>query len=356
MENRSTFSQNRPEFSRELRRRVDDYFRRNNITPFGNWKIHVKAGVLLCSALVIYLFLIFDVLPLWGALVGTVLLGCTFASIGFNLMHEGAHGSYSKYKWLNEFMAFTLNVMGGNAAIWKQKHNNAHHTYTNVQGHDSDIDIEPWIRSNKGQKRRWYHRYQHIYGLFLYSFTYLVWVFRQDFSKYFTGKIAEAYSMRKLPPGEHLVFWLSKLLHFMIILVIPILMLGWKETLIGYIIFSLSVGFVLGIVFQLAHLVEETEFPVADAQGEISNEWTIHQLETTSNFSTRSKLMSCLLGGLNFQVEHHLFPKISHVHYPAVSRLVKEVCMEYNVRYNEQPTLYSALRSHLRYLRSVGNG
>lgn len=354
-ETRTTFTQDRPEFSLALRQRVENYFREKKINPAGNWKIHVKAAILLSTAIALYIILMANFLPVWAAIITTIGLGATFASIGFNLMHEGAHGSYSNIKWLNEFMGGTLNVMGGNVLLWKQKHNLAHHTYTNIQGHDSDIDTEPWIRSNTEQKRYWWHRYQHIYGLILYSFTYAIWVFWQDFTKYFSGKIADNYPLRKMTVKEHLIFWTFKLIHFSLILGIPIFLLGWKETLIGYAIFSGTIGFVLGLVFQLAHLVEDTTFPVADPKsGEIANEWTIHQLATTANFSTRSRWISWFVGGLNFQVEHHLFPKISHIHYPAINRIVKQVCDEFNVRYNEYPNLLTAVRSHLVYLRTVG--
>lgn len=352
---RTTFTQNNPEFSRTLRQRVDRYFNERGISTSGNWKIHIKAAVLLVSAAFLYVLLLSGVLPVWALILGCIVLGAVLASIGFNLMHEGAHGSYSDIKWLNEFMGYTLNLLGGNLAIWKQKHNNAHHTYTNIQGHDDDINIEPWIRTNRGQKRRWYHRYQHVYGLILYSFTYLIWVYREDYNKYFTGKIAENYPLRRLSLRDHLIFWISKIVHIAIVLVIPMIAIGWQETLAGYFILCATIGFTLGLVFQLAHLVEETQFPVADGRtGDIENEWTIHQLSTTANFSTRSRILSWYVGGLNFQVEHHLFPKISHVHYPNVSKIVKQVCDEFNVKYNEYPNLFLALRSHLVYLRAVG--
>ena len=281
-------------------------------------------------------------------------MGVNLASIGFNLMHEGAHGSFSRRKWVNELMGYSLNFMGGNVTIWKQKHNQDHHTYTNIQGHDSDIDIEPWIRTNLNQERKWYHRYQHIYWVILYGLTYFIWVFSQDFMKYFTRKIAEHSTLNKMKWNNHVMFWLSKAFYFTVFLALPIIFLGFWETLIGYAVISFSCGWLLAIVFQLAHLVEGTDFPVPNPDSKsIENEWTIHQLETTANFSTKSKIVSWFVGGLNFQIEHHLFPKISHVHYPAISKVVKAVCKEYNVKYIDHATVFKALRSHVTYLKSV---
>ncbi len=354
MKAKTTFTQINPEFSRALRQRVEEYFSTNGKRFTGNFRLYFKSIILILTAVGTYVLLLADIVPVWAAILLCVALGLNLASIGFNLMHEGAHGSYSRKRWVNEIMGYSLNALGGNVMIWKQKHNQDHHTYTNIQGHDSDIDIEPWIRTNQNQKKYWYHRYQHYYWIILYGLTYFIWVFSQDFRKYFTGKIAEHSEMRRMKWNNHVMFWLSKLTYFFAFLVLPVLLLGFWETVIGYAIISFSCGWVLAVVFQLAHLVEDTSFPMPDPESKvIDNEWTIHQLATTANFSTRSKIVSWFVGGLNFQIEHHLFPKISHVHYPAVSKLVKEVCHEFNVKYIEHRTVFHALRSHVIYLKSV---
>src|SRR5690606_23154492 len=116
-------------------------------------------------------------------------------------------------------------------------------------------------------------------------------------------------------------------------------------------IVGVSCGFCLAVVFQLAHVVEATQFPVADeGSGKIEQEWMVHQLSTTANFATGSHTVSWLLGGLNFQVEHHLFPRISHVHYPAINKLVKATCNEFGVTYLAHRTVVGALASHLRHI------
>lgn len=342
------------EFAKELKRKVDEYFKSNNKKTTGDWRIFHKTVVLVVTLLALYLMLLFGSFPTWANIVMCGLVGLVFALIGFNVMHDGGHGSYSDKKWLNEIMGYSLNIMGASAYFWKFKHNIVHHTYTNIEGHDDDIDIKPFIRTNNEQKRYGFHRFQHIYAMALYSLTYVFWWAYNDFVKYFTGKILDK-KIPKMSTKEHLGFWLTKVAHIAIFIVIPILVVGLKEALIGYLIVAGVTGIVISVVFQLAHVVEDVDFPTPDEETlKIEENWFVHQLQTTANFSTRSKVLSWMTGGLNFQVEHHLFPRISHIHYPAISRIVKQVCAQYNIPYNEYPTLGKAVASHLSYLKVVG--
>jgi linoleoyl-CoA desaturase len=248
-----------------------------------------------------------------------------------------------------------LNVMGGCAFIWKQKHNNNHHSYTNIEGMDDDINIKPFIRTNAGQKKYWFHRFQHIYGFLLYGLSYLFWVFYQDFKKYFSRKISRISPLRKMKLKDHILFWVTKCSYVLIFLVIPAYNTGIVNTLLGYSMMVFVCGFVIAIVFQLAHLFEDSEFVIPQNDTlNIENEWAIHQISTTANFATRNKLVSWLCGGLNFQIEHHLFPKISHIHYPQVAKIVRETCSEFNIFYKEFPSVLSAVRSHFIHLRKTG--
>jgi linoleoyl-CoA desaturase len=156
---------------------------------------------------------------------------------------------------------------------------------------------------------------------------------------------------------EHLFFWFYKLSHAFIFVVLPIYMVGFTPWLIGFLSMGLVTGFVLSIVFQLAHTVEHTHFPLPnDATGKMEDEWAIHQIKTTANFATRNRVVSWLVGGLNFQIEHHLFPKISHVHYPAISKIIKKACADYGISYIEYPKMIMAVQSHVNYLRQLGRG
>lgn len=352
---RVTFNNKNNVFFNELRRRVDEYFVTNNIKPTGNYKLYVKTAILLSSAAGLYITLIFFTPEQWWlSLLLCTMLGVVLAGIGFNVMHDSAHGSYSRKKWVNDIMAYSLNLMGGNSYLWKNKHNLNHHTFTNINGMDDDIDIRPWIRTNSNQPRYFYHRFQHIYWVVLYGVTYLLWVYVQDFRKYFSGKIADT-KLRPMSVKDHFVFWISKLIYFALFIALPIIKLGFVEMIIGYTVMSFVCGFIISVVFQLAHIVKDTVFPLPDENtNRIEREWAIHQLATTANFSTKSKIIGWFTGGLNFQVEHHLFPKISHVHYPKISEFVKETCEKFNVKYIEYPNLISALRSHVEYLRLAG--
>ncbi|RQO32700.1 acyl-CoA desaturase [Taibaiella sp. KBW10] len=343
-----------PDFTKELKGKVDAYFKDNNKKQTGDWRIYHKTLVLVLSLIVLYALLVFGSLPVWVNIIMCALLGLTFSLIGFNVMHDGGHGSYSEKKWLNNVMGHSLNIMGASTFLWKFKHNIMHHTYTNIEGHDEDIDIKPFIRTTREQKLYYMHRFQHIYSIFLYSLTYIFWVGYNDFKKYFAGNILD----KKIPNMKfrnHLGFWLTKVFYATFFIVIPIMVVGWQHALIGFLIVAGVTGVIISIVFQLAHLVEGVDFPVPNEDThKVEQNWFIHQLQTTANFSTRSKIVSWMTGGLNFQVEHHLFPKISHIHYPAINKIVQQVCAKYNVPYNEHRTLGKAFGSHLHYLKVVG--
>jgi linoleoyl-CoA desaturase len=345
-------------FTQELKKRINEYFESNKVEKTGNHKLFSKAIILGLSLIGVYVHLVFFTPPVAIALLECVLLAVVVSSIGFNIMHDGGHGSFSNNKVLNKIAAHSLDLLGGSSYMWHMKHNIIHHTYTNVEGVDDDINVEPWLRFHTSQKKRKLHKYQHYYFWVFYSLLYFSWIFIGDFKKYFTKKIGEI-EIQKMKGEDHFSFWMSKVSFVGIFMIIPIIVVGFKPWLLGFAIFLLSTGLLISMVFQLAHTVEEANFVKAIASETsdadiIENEWTIHQLETTANFATNNRVVNWFTGGLNFQVEHHLFPKISHVHYPAISKIIKEVCSVYDVRYNEFKRTRDAIYSHLRYLRLMG--
>ncbi|KXK46822.1 MAG: fatty acid desaturase [Bacteroidetes bacterium OLB10] len=279
-------------FFPSLKQRVNEYFEKNQIQSTGNFKLFSKTIILFTLLIALYVILVFFTPSNgWLSLALCALMGVVVAAIGFNVMHDGAHGSYSSRKWVNESMAHSLNLLGGVSFIWKQKHNINHHSYTNVEGMDDDIDIKPFIRVHEGQKKYWFHRYQHIYGLLLYGITYFFWVFYNDFKKYFSGKIAEHTKMQKLAWWEHVVFWATKLFYVAAFIVFPIYNVGLADTIIGYVLMVVITGITISVVFQLAHIVEDMEFVNPEGKSmKIESEWAIHQLQTTSNFATKINL------------------------------------------------------------------
>jgi len=338
----------------ELRQKVQQYFDETGKAATGNLTLFTKAIVLVSLFTVVYLHLILFTPAWYFALGECVLLGALIASIGFNVMHDGSHGSFSKYKWKNKLATYSLNMLGANHFLWNMKHNIIHHSFTNIDGVDDDIEIGILMRMAPGQKRLWAHRFQHFYFWFLYMLLYVFWIFFTDYQKYFLKRIGDI-PLKKMEFKDHLSFWLTKVYHGAVFIVIPILCVGWFAWLMGFLLISCVSGFILSIVFQLAHTVEHTGFPVADAESnKLPDEFATHQIKTTANFATQNKLVSWFVGGLNFQIEHHLFPKISHVHYPAISAIVRKVCKEYQLQYIEYPTMRSAIAAHVRFLRTMG--
>ncbi|MES2731405.1 MAG: acyl-CoA desaturase [Bacteroidota bacterium] len=351
-----SFNNRNSPFFKVLKEKVDSYFVNNNIHTAGNRRLLFKSLLQISSAMALYIVLVFFNPGSLVSLLLSSLLGFNLAVIGFNVMHEGGHQSFSKHRWLNQASAYSLNILGGNVYFWKIKHNINHHTYTNIEGLDMDIDVQPFMRLHEQQPRYWFHRFQHVYWLVLYSFSYLAWIFYDDFEKYFTGKAVAIAEKRNLAPKEHLIFWLTKIGYVSLFIVIPIVMVGLVKALIGFSIITFVCGLFISIVFQLAHVVESTQFPSpSEESNKMETEWAIHQINTTANFATKNKFISWLLGGLNFQVEHHLFPKISHVHYPQISKLVKETCQEFNITYLEYPSLIKAFYSHLLHIKKLGH-
>jgi len=335
-----------------LKRRVDTYFSESR-HPAGNRRLVFKALLQILTAVALYTVLVFFTPSALIAIFLCILLGLNLALIGFNVMHEGGHQSFSRYKWLNSASAYFLNVLGGNQYYWKIKHNQNHHTFTNIEGMDSDIDVKPLMRLHQGQPRRSYHRYQYVYWVALYGISYLAWVFYEDFQKYFSGRVSTNMAKARMSHREHIIFWVSKIMYVVAYVAVPLMYLGWLWWLTGFLIVTFVCGLTISVVFQLAHVVSATSFHSPEG-GSSHCEWAVHQLASTSNFGTSSKLLHWLLGGLNFQIEHHLFPRVSHVHYPAISVFVREACLKEGVKYHEYNTMTDAIKSHIRLLYALG--
>ena len=352
--NTPKFLKGKDGFHEELKARVNRYFIENKRPQTGNFELLFKAALLCAAYVFVYFHLVFFTPNVWIAIPECIFFGCLTAAIGFNVMHDGAHGSFSTNKVLNKMAGFSLNFLGASAIMWNMKHNIIHHTYTNIDGVDDDIEARPWLRFATTQKKMKMHKFQHYYFWFLYTLLHLLWIFLTDYKKYFSGRIGDM-PLRKMTIREHISFWAAKLIYAFMFVALPIMILGFSTWLIGFLCITMTTGLVISIVFQLAHTVEHTEFPVPDEiTHRIENEWAIHQINTTANFATHNKVISWLVGGLNFQIEHHLFPRISHVHYPAISKIIKRTCAEYGIGYIEYPKMTSAIYSHMMYLKRLG--
>ncbi len=353
-----TFTNKSNSFHQTLKSEVEKYFSAKGIKKTGNWRLYSKSAILIPLVIGIYVSLLAFYpahIPAALAVFLCFTMGFALSSIGFNIMHDACHGSYSQRPWLNDLMGLSLNSLGGNAFIWKMKHNIIHHTYTNVDGIDDDIAKSPLMRHCSSQKWVKAHRFQHFYVVFLYAISSIAWVFIMDFNKYFSRKIFHT-DLQKMNTKEHVIFWASKLLYVLFYIAIPIYAVGTGPWLVGFLCMHVALGLTLSIVFQLAHVVEDAGFIEVkeNSPQKIEEEWAIHQVKTTANFAPRNHFINWFVGGLNFQIEHHLFPKVSHIHYPQISNIVKTTCAEYNIHYNEFPTMRAAVASHFRIMKELG--
>ena len=236
----------------ELKTRVQQYFDEKGIDSTGTPKLFTKAIIMVIALVAIYIQLLIWT-PVWYvALAECMILGGIVAAIGFNVMHDGSHGSFSSKKGINRVAASSISLLGANHFMWNMKHNMIHHSFTNIVGVDDDIEIGVLMRMAPTQKRYMMHRFQHVYFWFLYMLLYVFWIFFTDYKKYFLKKIGNV-PLKKMKPADHLEFWVVKLYHAAVFIVIPIVCVGWLSWMIGFLTMSVVAGFVLSIVFQLAH-------------------------------------------------------------------------------------------------------
>jgi len=288
------------------------------------------------------------------ALVLAILLGLSAAGIGFNAQHDGGHRAYSNYFWVNKLMATTMDVLGGSSYLWHWKHAVFHHSYVNIAGLDTDIDLGIIARLTPHQKRLVFHRWQHLYLWPLYGLLAIKWQLFDDFRKLIAGRIG-GHRVPRPKKWDLVILLVGKAIFLTAAFGVPLLFHRPNVVLFYYLVTALVLGTVLSIVFQLAHCVDEASFPLPrEGSGRIENSWAIHQTETTVDFARRSRVVAWLFGGLNFQIEHHLFPRISHVNYPAISRLVEGTCRDFGVNYMEFKSIRAGVASHFRWLRRMG--
>lgn len=344
-------------FFKTLNKRVNAYFKENGLKRTGNWKLYTKA-IIMFGVFLLPLVLILTVsMPQWVLLLLTVVIGIGMAGVGMNVMHDSNHESFSSKKWVNKIMGSSMYILAGNVYNWKVQHNVLHHTFTNIPGFDEDIDAGRIIRFNKNSKWLKIHQFQKYYSFFLYGLLTINWAITTDFRqmrKYLKRKLS--YGKFPNPATEWTTLIVTKLLYYFLWIVLPLLVLdiAWWKVLIGFFVMHYTAGIILSIVFQLAHIVPLAEMPLPDKEGNLEHTWAVHQLYTTTNFAPNNKFISWYTGGLNHQVEHHIFPHISHIHYGKIAKIVKETALEYDLPYNEYKTFTKAIAEHFNQLKTLG--
>lgn len=346
------------EFYKVLRQRVNEYFKKNNISRYANAKMVVKTVFMFALYFVPLTLLLTVAENPWAVMGCWITMGFGMAGLGLSVMHDANHGAYSSNEKVNKFVGYIIFFVGGDDVNWRIQHNVLHHTYTNVTGMDEDINPGAVMRFSPHEKRRSMHRFQHIYAWFLYGLMTFMWFVSKDYKQAIRYEKMGLTATQKISFRKHMIIIIaSKIIYGTITIALPLIFspVSWWFTLIGWFVMQFITGVTLGAIFQPAHVVPTSDYPVPDESGNINADWAVSQLYNTANFAPGSKLLSWYVGGLNYQVEHHLFPNICHIHYSDISKIVKDTAKEYNLPYHSYKTFYGALADHTRMLYRLGN-
>jgi linoleoyl-CoA desaturase len=338
------------QFHVELKRRVEEYFHSTGKSSRDLPMMYIKTGIILSWYAASYGMLVFHRNTWLESVLYAISLGLAMVGVGFNVSHDANHGAYSARPFINRALSFTLDMLGGSSYIWRWKHNFYHHHFPNVAGADDDIDFGFVGKLEPQSPRRGLQKYQHLYLWLLYGTLSFSWQY-YDFTRLIRGRVGP----QRIPhaKGWDLATVLAgKILYFSLMFVIPLMFLPVSRVLVNYLVSAFTLGWTMAMVFQLAHCVEEAKFPEPHGNAQqMEYEWAVHQVETTVDFARKNPVVTWYLGGLNYQVEHHLFPKICHLHYPALSPIVEKICAQYGIRYSAHRRLRDALASHYHFLR-----
>ncbi len=350
---------NKDSFYDVVKSRVSDYFSVNHISPYSNSAMYVKTAAMLSMYFLPYLAIVTGIahISLWLFYPLWLLMGFGIVGIGCSVMHDSNHGAYTENKAVNHFLGSVLNILGGYSLNWKIQHNILHHTYTNIEGLDEDIDAGPVLRMSPDKPLRGFHRFQHIYAWAVYCIMNLYWITVKDYKLLFRYSKNNLLRNQKTTLTKALIeLSLLKVVYVGYILVLPIMFsqVAWQHVVLGFVAMHVIAGFSLACIFQPAHVVETSDFSSPTEDRKMENYWALHQVLNTADFAPNNKLVCWFIGGLNFQIEHHLFPHICHVHYPKIAKIVAGVAHEFNIPYQVMPTFRSALVAHGKMLKLLG--
>ncbi len=346
------------DFYSVLRNRVKLHFKDNQISQYGaNYQLLTTIGLLLLLFLP-YGLILTGKFSLLTMLFLAAIMGVAIAGLGMAVMHDANHGSYSSYPTLSKIVGYItyVTIIGGNPICWKIQHNFLHHRYTNIYGKDEDLDPYGTMRFTPIAQQKKIHRFQHLYAVFLYGLSTLLWALHKEFFQLVRYRQlnlikSDASLIRNLT-----LLVMAKCFYFGYLMVLPLLFLNitFFQWLLGFFVFHFVSGFIISIVFQLAHVGRKVNFPVLNHEGNIDNQWAVHQMQTTANFSPDSKLLFWFIGGLNYQIEHHLFPNINHIHYNKIATIVRATAAEFGLPYHSSKTFFHAIKAHFDFMKTLG--
>ncbi len=345
-------------FYATLSKRVNDYFKENNISRYGNANMVIKSifmFALYFTPFVLLICNVFDSLLVQAFF--CIVLGFGMSGIGLSIMHDANHGSYSRNAKINALMCRSMNFVGGSSINWQLQHNTIHHSYTNIHEHDHDIESMGILRFEPYSPLKKIHKFQFLYAWFFYGLMTILWATSKDFmqlARY--NKMGLLVTKKTTYKKELFLLILNKMFYLGYSLGLPLLIMEnpWYQVLVGWCIMHYTCGLILALIFQPAHVIDNTEFPLPDSNGNMEDDWAAHQLKTTTNFAQKSLFFSWFVGGLNFQVEHHLFPNICHVHYKKIAPIIEKTAKEFNLPYYTKKTFFGAVAGHAKVLYQLG--
>jgi linoleoyl-CoA desaturase len=341
-------------FPKVLRRRLEDFFSKSNISPKADlamWvKIAVGMAVLAGSWVALYAFKPdswkFVSLYLLNAIAQTFLL--------LNIAHDSNHNAISSTRWVNKALNYVFDLCGISSYMWRILHHRGHHSCINLHGEDDALTGRGVLRFTPYEPRTRLQRFQHIYALLMYAVFSLDYVFVRDFECFFFP--SHDYLKRtRYPLQEYVILFAGKAFYLTYMLILPVVLLGKSPWLVGlaFVLSHLIIGLSVALVFQTTHVIDSTYFP--SDRNEFDN-WIHHIFATTADYATETPLVGWLVGGLNHHIVHHLCPFVCHTHYAALTRIVKQTAEEYGVPYRQHPTMTQAIKHHLLLLKLLGNG
>ncbi len=279
------------------------------------------------------------------------LLGVLLVLNFLNLVHEAVHQTLFRNRKLNQWYVHFFDLMGANSFIWKIRHTKLHHNYPNVMGWDSDIEQSPIARVFPHGPFYRLHRYQHIYLPLMYPFYLLNWLLVRDFRDFFR-KGSVVRKVTDIPWVEYIKLFIFKAVFLFYILVFPVLFSGISlvQTLTGFLLMIFTASIISLFVLLSPHANTDNEFPLPDANGELSRSWLLHQLSTTNDVQEDNWFTRFFMGCFNYHVIHHLFPNVNHVYYPEINKILERYAQEYQLPYRKVPLLVS-LKNHFRLLK-----
>lgn len=284
-----------------------------------------------------------------------LLTGIGVLLLAFNVSHDAAHDVITRDKKTNGWLfAWSFNLQGNNAYIWRKFHIESHHLYTNVHGSDIDVLMNPVFRMTKHQPRKWYHKYQYLYAPALYLFYSLNWTLVRETLMIFG--VSSRTIHFKLPKREVVKLVLLKLFYTGYMIVLPILLLpfAWWHVLLAFLLNHFIVSIIFTGVLGVSHLSDMVEHPDADENNKLIESWALLQMKTSVDYNADSKFLNWVLGGFNAHTLHHLFPNVCHIHYLDMVKILRTTSKEFGISYNETSYL-KALQSHFRFLKKMGN-